>query len=351
MEEKFEYGPIIEQILHRYEKKERDVKKLLTFMKWNDTEYKIPYDIFVYELYQSITSRSVATEQKTRIINGLDRELYKEVMSQQSQISIKRECAANLKIVLDQKRIYYKNRFTDWETGSVNASATVLQNRHQILQTPFSDFSDYLVSLVNDCIFATINITVQSVRKNYFHSNLIFLEKVNLGEGDEFILLNYYEPHGRKYIPKSIKELLSRLQESSNGVIIPNTNLSPEKGLQGLLKGKEEGYCVMFSLFWIYVVLNIVVYNLNNDIYLPSQAWIDKVESYIIAFYNQPGRSMNEFYNVIIEFGSELFNNYILSYPEERDEIWQIVGENLEHRPEVVKENRVEREEEEAGEI
>jgi hypothetical protein len=138
--------------------------------------------------------------------------------------------------------------------------------------------------------------------KTESHYNVALLEKT-----PELILMSYYEPHGNFATKKNekLQDFLKNLIEISNYKLI--ITKSKEVGYQTLSKD-TIGYCFLFGLFWINMVLSIIKFNLSVDSYIPSNEWIFLVEEYYINKMNE-----SNLYKVIITFTTNLINGFFAS--------------------------------------
>lgn len=210
------------------------------------------------------------------------------------------------------------------------------------------NFCQKIVDLSKDCQFFTIKTTI--VLGNEGHSNIIFCERVN-----DKIILNYYEPHGhvRIKIAKMLERIfriwnvrgsggsenLDNLTENANHpVFVLNYATGNVVGAQ--TEVDNIGYCVMFSLFWIYVVLKIIKYNLDRNSYIPSTKWINEVEDYYLRLVSP---FPDKFFEIIITFAITMFNDSIASLPEkERKKILRSLKPELPFRNVSVESKEVE---------
>lgn len=216
-------------------------------------------------------------------------------------------------------------------------------------QEKISDFLDMINIISKKCRFFVFRVSFKSQREGASHLNMILGERLD----DNNIILNYYEPHGfiKEPILKVINKIFSYGKSISREQNLPsitlNYNTSNVEGAQ-IKAGDFIGYCTMFSLFWIYIVLNIIIYNLKNNSYSPSPDWIYKVEHYYASSV-----SSDKLYEIIITFALELFNDYIHSLPvEEQKRIFEKIALRLNdykpasgERKEKVEEIKEEREE------
>jgi len=106
------------------------------------------------------------------------------------------------------------------------------------------------------------------------HANIILVENVK-----DFLIWNFYDPHiyedhkGMKKI-EHMGELCAKI---ANKKFVFNYRKGSQCPImiQKLLEDYEPGYCVIFSYFWIWCVLNVIK---QMTSYIPSNKWISYVE-------------------------------------------------------------------------
>lgn len=165
---------------------------------------------------------------------------------------------------------------------------------------------NYIRKISKKCGFFVMEVTIQTEKTA--HLNIFFGENVN-----DKIILNRYEPHGVTHSEKDdqVYQVMDQLFYFAEDF----EAIEPENKHQGAQTHSNDriGYCVMFSLFWVYVVLNIIKHNIQRGSYKPSPEWIDNVEKYYIK-----STSSTEMMAMVITFAIIMFNNYIASLPSSK---------------------------------
>jgi hypothetical protein len=149
------------------------------------------------------------------------------------------------------------------------------------------------------------------------HRNILFIEKLKdrlniLRYEPAGYYINVWEEKGKDSVDSFIKEFGEGLEEiSEKKVNVFKREATCPIGLQTYSKDRK-GYCVMFSYFWAYCVMNIISVLEKNYKTAPSlDTWIDKVERYIARQSLFP----ENLFNIIVTFAS--YTNKI--YWEERE--------------------------------
>lgn len=293
----FEYKSIIENIINKYKRQTKyipkNIKKILkyTYVHEKPEEYKnfpvemrsdldIPYDTYVNILYQSLPKG-----------DELIKIIYKEVIDD----SEKKDDSSSRDIFdidcLDT--LYIQNNKIKLNNNDIN----------------IPEFADFIYKKSQTCKFFVMNLSI--LDEDFPHQNMLFFENV---KGS--IILNWYEPHGGK--PKYF-EIFGDVSKVYKGNFIISYNLN--SGIQTKTTEYDIGYCKMFSLLWIYIVLSIIKYNIENKTYIPSPYWINNVE---LSYINIEPKIL---YKVIVTFAISLFNNYIATL--DKSEI-KTIFENVE---------------------
>lgn len=287
---KFVYKPVIKSIvknlLHRRKHElPKDLNKRIPVKDFKEGKYTtLSYLEYAMYLYQGI-------EKTTSVNIGFLNKMYVDILSEQKVYPVDIKCSISIYIVYPDM-IHVK----DGKSFKINSE--------------MKEFGEYILELSEHCKFFAIYTSL--VTKVGGHANMIFGENISSTDaiGDKMTnnktVLNYYEPHGTKFFTKEIASVLDKIQRSSNGKIITNYyGMSNYIGAQ-LYSLDSVGYCVMFSLFWIYLVLNIVVYNINNNSYIPSTFWIDEVEYYYMKLLTR-----RDIMDIIVTFAIQQFNDFI----------------------------------------
>ena len=224
----------------------------------------------------------------------------------------------------------------------------------------FREFCDFVIEKIEDCgrftILTLTNWNSKKFKKDDIdipgHRNIILIENT-----DEEIYFNHYEPHGaeneylcdertyffeilKKYLSKSFLKLKQKkytLQDFSHFQSISKSNQipvskkqkkSPKKkqkiilieefsssicvGIQSVLTEYDKyGYCSLFSMFWLYCVLNCFFdINEKNNNVPPLKEWVKNVEYILLKIFKN---DQEKLYNLVITFAYRLFSKYYSS--------------------------------------
>jgi len=130
------------------------------------------------------------------------------------------------------------------------------------------------------CIgFSVIDIYIKN-NDNEAHINVILVENIK-----DFLIWNYYEPHGYEdgintsYI-NEMGELCAKIA-GKKFIFNQREGAQCPRGIQGLLTEYDPGYCLIFSYFWMWCVLNVIK---KMDKYIPSNQWISYVEECVADY-------------------------------------------------------------------
>ena len=98
------------------------------------------------------------------------------------------------------------------------------------------------------------------------------------------------------------------METESKGKIISNFNKSTSNiGLQSLTSEFDIGFCMIFSYFWLYCVLCIIIYNVQRGTYTNSKEWIEYLERIII----KNTKNSMLFYSKIVKFTETITMNIV----------------------------------------
>jgi len=153
--------------------------------------------------------------------------------------------------------------------------------------------------------FSIIDISIKFIDRGGSHANVILVENIK-----DFLIWNYYEPHGYdismniNYINK-IKEIGELCAKKAGKKFIFNNREGAQcpRGIQRLLKDYDSGYCLIFSYFWIWCVLNVIK---RMTSYIPSNQWISYVEECVAGCIQAYPLLV---YKRVISFAYDLYNN------------------------------------------
>ena len=282
----FEDKGIIYGIIEKYKRKSKnipkDLNKKLKYRYIDENKIKeieIPYIIYFDIFNQKISS----------LHNKL---IFNMVNNLRKDYNMKKEIKI-LELYVNQKnnRILLKRDIKDDEGFSINPESF----------TDLLSFSNILETFSKENTFFVINVIITG---EIAHNNIIFVEKIK-----NSLVFNYYEPHGFEFFLNNsfiIKFLLS-LEDINTNIYINRNHKYP--GIQRVTED-SFGLCIIFSLFWIYIVLNIVFYNINNKSYIPSNYWINEIEKIYVIDLNE---AKGELYRIVLAFGIDLINDWFQS--------------------------------------
>jgi len=154
------------------------------------------------------------------------------------------------------------------------------------------------------CIgFSVIDIYIK-MNDNLAHVNVMLVENIK-----DFLIWNYYEPHGYNGIidenVQKMKEMGELCAKIAGKKFIFNQREGAQcpRGIQGLLTGYDPGYCLIFSYFWIWCVLSVIK---RMDMYIPSNKWISFVEECVADYIKRDPKLV---YKRVISFAYKMYNN------------------------------------------
>ena len=284
--------------------------------------YEIPYDIYVQYLYREIENVNYNIHHDNK--EGFTELVYSNILShlplEAQQIYVKsiEHCSSHFRVYATESKVSYGGniKLEYKNKGDINALGESVLDR------------------IKDCgSFIAIPVDIEMVEKLankpskiLRHRNMIFIENI-----PGHITINYYEPHGSvggfsetANIHEFLENLVSGMKSASINMSL-NTKIylnvkeaSCPTGMQSITAKYDIGYCVMFSLFWLYSVLSIVMTNISTHTYEPSSLWIKRVETYFNKI-DPP-----TLYNIVVAFAGNIFNNYIAeNYDDQSAEILQ----------------------------
>jgi hypothetical protein len=225
-----------------------------------DSKQSVLIDDYVWDMYQSITHISKNDKEGNYI--SLIQLIYGLTHSNMSH------CTGNITIMEKKGLIILKTKTSEASMGTKEKPSK-----------EFIEFGKEFIKRINetDCPFTTLHISI-FLSNGQGHSNILIVFKK---EGK--IYLSIYEPHGSDvdsspYLKLS-NYLMYKLYDLYPDLIVVSdrTSVSCPRGLQAYAKD-EKGWCVIFSLFWLYCVLYISSKTNNginlNNIYLIEHAII-----------------------------------------------------------------------------
>lgn len=181
----------------------------------------------------------------------------------------------------------------------------------------FNDFLDEFHKRLNtaDCKFTSLSINYQDTQKLLGHHNMLLIYR-DIEYKKNYMFL--YEPHGsfksslKMYddINKFISFLEHKYNEKYGEFPLYFTSLeeisediSQRSGIQGIIEEYRFGigYCVMYSYFWLYLILSC--YNKTKEDPLMLIIYIEKT-----LLKNYTG---NQLKKIIVSFAIKLVNFYL----------------------------------------
>ena len=138
-----------------------------------------------------------------------------------------------------------------------------------------SDFTTKLINRVRTCksLFTSVNV-ILIPKNSSAHANMLF---TYYDKKREKIKISLYDPNGsgidKDYLSHKLLELIKN-ENPSLFEIIPRTDISCVEGMQ-TYTSDYTGFCVMFSFFWLYCILNIS--KNNSDIKLEEIKYVEKL--------------------------------------------------------------------------
>lgn len=204
----------------------------------------------------------------------------------------KKYCSGNI-IYLNHKD---KNYMFIKEWGKIS-----LDEEGDSVEDKLDRFVDYFLNTIKDCNFTSILLDIQDPVES--HANLLLVCKDSEG-----IILSLYDPHG--YKSDNISDLFldlfasSLAQKYDGNIVVQNRlTISCPIGLQEF-SNDQKGYCSIFSLLWIYVIINLQETLPEDEKRLLFENLVI-VEKYIMELYSE-----QELYNIVLLFASNIMIYY-----------------------------------------
>jgi hypothetical protein len=128
------------------------------------------------------------------------------------------------------------------------------------------------------------------------HQNVLFIYEDSIGK----ITFAVYEPGGQVELDtlpliEYIAEKYAKTYNVETRVI--SHEISCHYGMQSYYD--QVGYCVMWSLLWLYIVFMLI-----QDERCTTEGAIDQAEHLIISYANRPGKDHGKFlYKIVVNFG------------------------------------------------
>lgn len=261
-----------------------------TFTTVPDSETKVSQNDFIWAAYQSIET---LTEQYPKKYPGLIELVYFLTYSNYQFCTGRVDYTNNnnLSLLKTESGIY-----------------RVFDDKTKKHTNEFKKFgAEFLKRIRNTpCPFTTLFFGISNIQgdpdKHQSHQNIIIIFK-----DEEKIHLSVYDPHGSQYyseIQKAADNFLIQLRDLYPDIFVisPRVTVSCPIGLQAYAND-DFGYCVVFSLFWLYCVLYISSKS-NNGLNLNN---IHFVEKFMIFYAKKP----KKLFNMTIKFSIYLINSYI----------------------------------------
>jgi hypothetical protein len=201
--------------------------------------------------------------------------------------------------------IYRKNEINN-VTGCVNniffPNESSFRINNKVVSYESKDFTNFVEQLkqqVRECKIFVLGLGLRETKDPHF--NVCFIEYSNNN-----YFLSYYEPHGNQGIKGDSHIFLQNLNESGF-----NININKDKFGSQHISGETYGFCIIFGLFWINVVFEIINFNRKNGTYVLSEYWIENVESYYLSKITK-----ENLLNVVLSYGVETINDYFALHPK-----------------------------------
>jgi len=207
----------------------------------------------------------------------------------------KKYCSGNI-IYLNHKDKNYMF-IKEWGKIILDEQGDSVESKHEKLDR----FVEYFLDTIKDCDFTSILLDIQDPVES--HANLLLVCKDSEG-----LILSLYDPHG--YKGDNISDLFvdlfasSLAQKYEGSIVVQNrVNVSCPIGLQEFSNDKK-GYCSIFSLLWVYVIINLQESITEEERRLLFENLVI-VEKSIIELYSQ-----KELYNIVLLFASNIMIYY-----------------------------------------
>jgi hypothetical protein len=204
----------------------------------------------------------------------------------------------------------------NWCTGEVILKPNkIIQTKNKIFnyQSDEDSFNDFLeefnVRLTDaNCRFTSLALTY--ITPTFSHRNMILIYKNDLNKK---FFMYLYEPEGIvkrdvqdfleyltfEYNKKDNLNVVSEILPKSCPIVYSQTQ-TLSSGLQNIIKETGQGYCIMYSYFWLYLVLSCSKSGMN------ALGLINRLEDYLIENYPS-----NDLANIIVNFAGKCVNFYI----------------------------------------
>lgn len=303
MSSNFQYKETINSIIEKFSKGAIKPKKIVPVQIKNHT-YHIPKDLDLFFTFHGIEGESDV---------GLAPVIY-ELLT--VPLKNKYNCTFRLYINITEKTV-------EWDSGEKDSGVNRVWYYYKNPETLIPVINLILDQSKKCGSFSTIPVIIygrNSYGKEIAHRNIILLERIpkNLKDHTE-IVLNYYEPYGsvdKKGASKFIATVLNQIERASKGRIKVNYKGTscPLGGIQTKMERGELdiGYCIMYSYFWIYIVLSVILDNLEHGRYESSINWINEVERYYA------NKSPEILYKACVNFADWLVKNYMAILARDR---------------------------------
>jgi flagellar motor protein MotB len=263
--------------------------------------YSFKEDRYVWLILQSIIK---STREKTNYEReGLIDIIYQKIQNLYSNknLQINPKCSLKLTLFTPAQVLIFDKYICSYS----NENFILPMEFKNKIPKSFKFFISFISKKIEECSFLAIPIYLASSMSSG-HVNIIFMEKYK-----NRVIANYYEPGGQIEWGGKVHTdiLIENMEKSSNYYIKfflkPSSECSV--GIQVLTKRYDIGFCAIYSLFWIYVVLDIFFYNIINNSYIPSPEWIGNVEKYLVNLI----RNDRTIYEKILYFTKDLIKNYM----------------------------------------
>ena len=278
---------------------------------------------YIWVLYQTVIS-----------INDIHPNIYPSIietvysMALKTQDEVNKNCTGQIFISHENKmKLTEGAEYFDYSTNS---------------KGEFNNFVDEFLNRVDKCQFTSLLIyydeykdSYSFITKNSGHANIILIHN---DDTDNNIYMALYEPHGtscdtdgdnfcirkKRNIDNFLKKLKDNVDEREKGrnifiesiiellcykkpkrtmLLYDRTFISREESIQSIIPENDttkEGYCVMYSLFWVYLILHCFKISKTKNI----KSTLKNVEELVLLY------PVEHLEKVITGFAISVYNYY-----------------------------------------
>jgi len=234
----------------------------------DNKKYKLPLDFYFNRLYQAYYYKYMEGNDTGYTI------LLKQLYTMLSGRDVSNSSSIGFTFRRDDSMVEYQNKVYDMRK--------------------FSKIIENMLDTSSELIFTNFNV----VNKTSGHATVLIMEKQ-----DNIWNFYYYDPNGSSNTDYSYQflDMLLRYQNKKIS-IIPITKISCPISIQKYTEEKI-GFCLMFSFFWIYCILNIINGMKKTGTYSPLRSWIGSVDKILLDY------EKSNLYNIVVSFGIKLVND------------------------------------------